>query len=921
METNNLYSSFSLNGTWEMNYDEKPYKDCANPWTMGYAVEDAVPGYWEDMTDKFELAPFFCFLKINPEYGIQQYPIADVAPDMALPNVVGTFFYRRTFLCTDVASADAAIWFSGVQNAASVWVNDAYLGRHEGYSTDFEMAIPAGVLKDGENVIVLAISNHRLEGFAGEPVSGLTSRAANECTGGITGDVELRVYHCPLRDAAVLISEDCSKAEVRITSDADCSFDWTVLDGDTVVKSGTANGDFRFDTDGLQYWSPESPKCYTLQLKCGEYALTRTFGVRRLLVDGVHLRLNGIPCFLRGICEHCYFPMTVHPNHDISFYRNIIKTLKSLGFNFIRFHTYIPAEEYMQAADELGILVQVESPNNTSLEEWKQIVTFCRRHTSVVIYCSGNELQMDWQFIGHLNRCADDVHANTDALYSPMSALRGLTYHWIDEDREDGLVELPRMHNPRKIQKVGEFTDLYNSDMSSILSYESLKSVPAVIDSWSCIYNKPRLSHELCIHGTYTDLSLKDRYKNTRVGRTDMFSSIERHLASKGLLERAPLFFRNSSEWQRRLRKHAFENCRLCEKMAGFDFLGPIDTHWHTFGYDVGMMNEFYELKPGETRRNVLMYNSPTVLLNSLNTDFNFNAGEKANIDILVSHYGTDSLSNAELNIRLTMDGKCIERRRIILDKVENGKVSKLCCFDPILPDVQKPGAMILYVTLESGDTFAENEWELYVFPKNPVSVPENMLVAENISEQDLITALENGKDVVLLGTDLPFESMPTSFRLALAGRTGGNLATVIADHPSLRELPHEGFCGWQFRRLLEGGRAICFENCSVPFHPIIEVASTHKYAIRQSALFEFNALNGRLLVCSFNFTAGDPASCWLRNALIAYAAGEDFEPSDTIGRGELEALIHSKVKAAAENNNIAFNPNDKTAVFKRHKK
>ena len=37
---------------------------------------------------------------------------------------------------------------------------------------------------------------------------------------------------------------------------------------------------------------------------------------------------------------------------------------------------------------------------------------------------------------------------------------------------------------------------------------------------------------------------------------------------------------------------------RRCENMAGYDFLGPVDTHWHTFGYDVGMMNEFFELKP-----------------------------------------------------------------------------------------------------------------------------------------------------------------------------------------------------------------------------------------------------------------------------------------------------------------------------------
>ena len=93
------------------------------------------------------------------------------------------------------------------------------------------------------------------------------------------------------------------------------------------------------------------------------------------------------------------------------------------------------------------------------------------------------------------------------------------------------------------------------------------------------------------------------------------------------MLEKAPLYFNNSSEWQRRIRKHCFEETRLCNNLAGFDFLGPIDTHWHTFGYDVGMMNEFYELKPGETVRNVLMYNSPTIVLNDLKTKYNYYSG------------------------------------------------------------------------------------------------------------------------------------------------------------------------------------------------------------------------------------------------------------------------------------------------------
>ena len=110
------YTSFSLNGAWEMQYQEEKYTDTVSPFAgksygtedaagtepedmSNSVVENAVPGYWEDMTEKFMLTPFFRELRINPEYGLQQYPMAGAAPDMALPNIVGNFFYRRSFNC------------------------------------------------------------------------------------------------------------------------------------------------------------------------------------------------------------------------------------------------------------------------------------------------------------------------------------------------------------------------------------------------------------------------------------------------------------------------------------------------------------------------------------------------------------------------------------------------------------------------------------------------------------------------------------------------------------------------------------------------------------------------------------------------------------------------------------------------------
>lgn len=926
------YTSFSLNGAWEMVYREEIYLSDKEPFTnflyneyvnsatpnsaVVSVIENAVPGYWEDMVNSFLKTNFFGKMRVNPEYGLQQYPIAGTPPDMALPNIMGNFFYRRNFICEDV-TGQAAVFFAGVQNAVSVWINGIFLGRHEGYSTPFEIKIPDGVLKKGENTVTLSVSNYRLTGYGGEPVSGTTSRAANEYTGGITGDVELRVYHGQLHEIVLHTTRDCSSINVVAEGQFSSEFRWEVCDGEAVLKCGAAYEKFSFDTDNMDMWTPENPKLYTLKLICNGVSIMRNFGIRRLLADGTRLTLNGQPYMLRGACEHCYFPETIHPNHDLSYYRNVVLKLKKLGFNFIRFHTYVPAEEYMQAADELGILIQVESPNNTTLEEWRQIVSFCRKHPSVVIYCCGNELLMDEPFIEHLKCCADVVHEQTDALFAPMSAMRGLEYYLIEPEQKSEIIEKPFKHHQRRFKTVGEFSDLYCTYPGGMHSYNSLNGTPEKFDEMNCVYGKPRLSHEICIDGTYADLSLKQRYKGSRIEKTDMFASIERHLDAKGVLHKAPLYFKNSSEWQRRIRKYCFEKLRLSTYVAGYDFLGPIDTHWHTFGYDVGMMNEFYELKPGESVRNVRMYNSETVLLNNLGKRTNFTAGDMLNCSVLVSHYGAAALKDATLTVRLFAEDKMIMCESINVALIANGTITELYDFSASLPMVDKPCAMKLAVTLDAESTYAENEWELYAFPAVREKI-KSVIVSSGMSEDELIEHLKDGHDILLLGSE-PFQSLPTTFKIALAGRTSGNLATVIYDHRAIADFPHEGYCGWQCAEMLEGGCAVCFESDIVPFHPIIEVVSTHKYVIRQAALFEFNALNGRLLVCSFNFNDSDPAARWLKAKLIQYAQSEMFIPRDKLSPEQLSALIHTPVKQAAVNSNLAFNPNDKTATRKNN--
>ena len=902
----------SLNGKWDIEYlSPEVYLSTREPLMTSekISLESAVPCYFEDMREALSGAAFFDRIAINPLYKRQTYPETGYCEDTVLPTYLGTFIYSREVDVPDV-TGDAALYVGGVQNRLSLWVNGEYIGTHEGYSTDFLMNIPSGKLKVGKNRITLAVSNNRLSGYMGRPVSGLTSRAVNECTGGIYGDVELRINRSGLIDAWVKTSRELDGISIDLRYTGSREYTVRVLDGDTVIREGRiacGESSVSFGTEGLEPWSPSRPRLYTLVITDGESEHRQSFGVRRLTADGTRLLLNGNPYFFRGYCEHCYHPMTVHPTRDTHYYEKVISRAKELGFNSIRFHTYVPPVEYMDAADRLGILIEVETPNNTTLDEWREIVRMCRRHTSVVAYSSGNEMTIDEDYIEHLRAAAKLVHTGSDSLFSPMSAMRGVEYF----SYGDYKVDEPFPHNPKRLSALSEFCDVYNTYSLGLTSYTSASGDEKTLDTRNAIYKKPLLTHEIYIHGTYQDLSVEERYRGTRIGETEIFSSVREHLTERGLIDRWQLYYKASVAWQKLLRKHCFETVRKTDTFAGYDFLGDIDTHWHTFGYSVGMMNEFYELKEGETAENVLRYNSDSVLLASLPNPPIFDTGADINVPISISAYG-DDLYGATLTLRLSADAKEIYSETRFIGEVKRGGIRELSALKTRLPKFDTPAELTLSAVLTHKDGEVENEWNLYSFPAPSERVGSHpFTLSYGMSTDELLSRLEAGERVVMLGTE-PFEYEGTSFQISLAGRTNGHLATVIREHPITRNFPHGEYIGWHLAPLLNGGRAAMLDIPSIPFEPIIEIATSYKNAHREAILFEYSVGNGRLIVCTANLDSA--VGAWLKREIENYAASDDFSPVLSLTPSELRAVIDCKSARSEENTNLAFNKNDITA-------
>ncbi|NLD88192.1 MAG: hypothetical protein GX633_08055 [Clostridiales bacterium] len=909
----------NLNGVWETVYSEiRPESTHEIPDFKISYKNDLVPGYWEDMYPLLQMAPWWEKVTFNPEFRPLRYPMTGVVPDMVLHTMVGTLWYKRNAFVPE--GGCAYFTCTGVQNRALLWVNNAFAGEHNGYSTSFEIDITELVRFGGENEIVLAVSNHNAYNETGELISGCTSRAANRFTGGIIGDTCIVVKDvCHITDAYI---RDCREEFFTAAVETKGDFDlilWEILDNGEILRTGeSSTPEITIDRESLLLWSPESPKIYRMTLKLSsqgrvtdEYAFD--FGLRRVETSGYSIMLNSEIIYLRGICEHGYFAKTVHPDPDINYYINAIRTIKELGFNFIRFHTWIPTEEYMTAADRLGMLLHVESPNNTTKAEWADIMRFVRRHPSVIICCCGNELLIDDGFLSHLERCADISHSLAPMLlFSPMNAIRGIEYYWAEKHLEHELKHEPFTHNPRRLKRLQECSDIFSSYALGHVSYDSVKGDMAAVDSWAEIYKLPRITHEICIHGTYIDLDLENRYEDTRIGESELYSSVRSMMKREGVLDRAPVYYNNSCRWQMLLRKHCFENVRLCGTIAGYDYLGDIDHHWHTFGYRAGMMNEFYELKPHESVENVRKYNSESVLLCDLGTDRRFLEGENIKIKFLVSHYGKNNLKNAVLDVRLETRDRKIILRKSFSAAAKKGGLRELAALEFTAPHTKKLSSLRVFARLSDDKHEIINDWNIWVFPKT-TEPAHSIIVTEDLSE-DIMNRLESGADVLLLGTG-PFKSNPLSFRMSLAGRTAGNLATVIENHPLNETFEHDTSCGWQFMSLMEDAKCLYYPpETEVPFEPVIEVVSSYKWIRRQAAVCEMKVGKGRLLISTFNVRREDVSSLWWKNNLLCYITGRKFDPKTNVSLENLRTLFYDSTSAAgSENNNIAKNPNDKT--------
>ena len=134
--------------------------------------------------------------------------------------------------------------------------------------------------------------------------------------------------------------------------------------GDFQMRNGTVT----ITPENPRLWSPESPWLYDFTVTAGEDRVDSYFAVRSLEIKqvGDHQRmcLNGQPYFFHGLLDQGYWCDGLLTPADPACYEEEIIAMKRLGFNMLRKHIKVEADEFYYQCDRLGMIVFQDMVNN-----------------------------------------------------------------------------------------------------------------------------------------------------------------------------------------------------------------------------------------------------------------------------------------------------------------------------------------------------------------------------------------------------------------------------------------------------------------------------------------------------------------------------------------------------------------------------
>lgn len=326
-------------------------------------------------------------------------------------------WYRRHFSLPDVTPGQRIfVEFQGVATVADIYVNGEYVDQHKGAYTSFTVDISDFVKLDDTNVIAVRVDSRRRPDV---PPEG--GRVDYALFGGIVRDVNM-IITAPVYLADTFVTtptanQQTATVKTQNTLNNTSDSEQTVLvamrvkdkDGQVVTESDQTvklapNSETLVEIESEviqqpQLWDIDSPYLYETEVSVSAAQgdidrLDIPTGIRFFEFTDNYFSLNGRPIELFGLNRHEQWPWIGRAvaNRLQAHDADVLKY--ELGNNIVRLSHYPQDPEFIQRADEIGLLLLEELPGwqHIGNEAWqevakhnlKEMILRDRNHPSII---------------------------------------------------------------------------------------------------------------------------------------------------------------------------------------------------------------------------------------------------------------------------------------------------------------------------------------------------------------------------------------------------------------------------------------------------------------------------------------------------------------------------------------------------------
>ncbi|WP_141501138.1 sugar-binding domain-containing protein [Paenibacillus luteus] len=814
------------------------------------------------------------------------------------------------------------IFLERVMFQSTLWVNGQFAGCQDSLSIPHTYDATAFIKTGEKNRFTIRIDNRDIQNLGSYPSA--YTEETQSIWNGIIGRIELQaleqiwlsnlqIFPDPKQRTVKLLgtyyNTSSMEARAEINISARIKHGQTRHEAPTISKnlviaaSSSKTFEWMYEMgDGALLWDEFLPNIYEMRLEnrfiLGDVQVdsteTQTFGLRSFQNNGRILEVNGRPIFLRGTLECCIFPLTGHPPMELDAWLNLFGTARDYGLNHIRFHSWCPPKAAFEAADQLGIYVQVESPiwmdtwnlpvgthpeHYTYLpEEARRILDAYGNHPSFCIYSNGNELNGDFNLLHQM--VAELKENDNRRLYT-------LTTNWDRPlDPEDDLF------CSQTVDGVGARGQYFPEQLSDTTQLDfrvavSKRPVPVV-------------THEVGQYTVYPDVEEIDSYSGAL--RPVNLEVIRADLKKRGLLGDIRKFVHGSGMLALQLYRDEIEAALRTPELGGFQLLDLHDFPGQSTA-TVGILNAFWESKGLIEPQQFREFCAPTVLLLRMSKRI-YTTEDTFHAEVTITNYGASELPAS--NVKWTIadgEGRVLDSGLLQSAIITFGADIPIGQFisDVLKTIIQSDRLTIL---LEWIGSDIRSEWPIWVYASTAeLQVTEaNILVTSHL-DGETERMLAEGQNVLFLASGAGLEhAAPGKFypvfwspvHFATENPCG---IVVNYKHPALTGFPTLSYAEHQWKDLLDRSVSLAI-NDELPFNPIVQVIPNFYHNRKLTNLTEYRVGKGKLIICGINIEedlANRPAAAQLRSSLIAYIARDDFAPEVTLDMKGLRKLLKKK--------------------------